>query len=114
MLHLVVEVRGHGRGVHDAHIDALALELDRDRAATWDMNAFVAPYIIAKGFGMYAEALEVKTMHPFFWFLTMSEAKWCVMASAAVALHSMFTRCLPRGWESKKPVTMKPALLKTS
>ena len=25
VLHLIVEVRGHGRGVHDADVDALAL-----------------------------------------------------------------------------------------
>lgn len=37
----------------------------------------------------------------------------CITLAAAVALHSMLTICLPSEDESKKPVTMNPALLKT-
>ena len=63
---------------------------------------------------MYADADEVNTTQPRRPFWSMSAVKWCVMLVAAVALHSTLTSSLPAGCVSKKPVTMKPALLKTS
>jgi len=82
-------------------------------AANCDTKALVAPYITAKGLGMYPETEEVNTKHPLMFFWIIFFRKWCVTFTHAVLLHSMLASWESRLDWSKKPVTMKPALLNT-
>ena len=91
----------------------LALASTAKEAANADTMAFVLAYVIAKGPGMYADADDVNTIAPRSLFSIILDRKWCVIWTAATALHSRWARILSRGTVWKKPVRMKPALLNT-
>jgi hypothetical protein len=78
------------------------------------MNAFVAEYIAVKGDGIDAAADEVKQTKPGRPDSYILPMKWCVMYTAETALQLMLPTCRAISVAWKKPVTMYPALLKSS
>ena len=107
MLHFVAATREQGttRTSMPLHCSSTAID-----AANCDMNAFVAPYN-SEGVRDVGRPSGKCIL-----FLVLDHERGEVVrdghGGGGVALH--VHQCLPRGWESKKPVTMKPALLKTN
>jgi hypothetical protein len=75
-------------------------------AANCDTNALLAPYITAKGFGIYPDTEEVNKKQPRSFFSSIFFKKWCVTLTQAVLLHSKLASCESKVVWSKKPVTM--------
>mmetsp|Transcript_5209 Transcript_5209/g.18257 ORF Transcript_5209/g.18257 Transcript_5209/m.18257 type:complete len:204 (-) Transcript_5209:191-802(-) len=63
---------------------------------------------------MQAAAEEVYTTQPLLPSSTILRTKWCVTDTALMALHSTFASCLSSGPSTKNPVSMYPALAKTT